>query len=58
MAGEEIDYAKMYQTMMKAAEKAIRILVQAQQECEQMYICAGEEGKVIKLEMHDDHKKG
>ena len=39
--GENADYAEMYRQMARAAEKAIRVLVKAQQECEEMYIKAG-----------------
>ena len=37
------DYKEMYLKMMRASEEAIRILVQAQQECEEMYLQAEEE---------------
>lgn len=36
------DYEKMYKLMANAAEDAIRILVEAQRNCEEMYIKAGE----------------
>ena len=32
------DYKEMYLKMVRATEQAIRILVQAQQECEELYI--------------------
>ena len=32
------DYKEMYLKMVRALEKAIRILVEAQQECEELYI--------------------
>lgn len=32
------DYRKMYYTMLHASEKAIRILIDAQQACEDLYI--------------------
>ena len=35
-------YKEMYLKMMRATEKAIRILVEAQQECEEMYLAAGD----------------
>lgn len=35
-------YKEMYLTMMRAAEKAITILIDAQQKCEEMYIEMGE----------------
>ena len=37
------DYKEMYLKMVRATEKAIRILVEAQQECEEMYLQAEEE---------------
>ena len=32
------NYKEMYLTMMRATEKAIRILIEAQQSCEEMYL--------------------
>ena len=32
------DYKTMYYTMMQASEKAIRILIEAQRQCEQIYL--------------------
>ena len=32
------DYKEMYLKMVRATEKAMNILIQAQQECEEMYI--------------------
>ena len=32
------DYKEMYLKMMRASEKAINILIEAQRECEEMYI--------------------
>lgn len=37
-----MDYKEMYLKMMRASEEAIRILVKAQQECEEMYLGAEE----------------
>ena len=37
------DYQEMYLTMVRASEKAIDILVEAQQKCEEMYLEAEEE---------------
>ena len=37
-----MDYKEMYLKMMRASEAAIRILVKAQQECEEMYLDAAE----------------
>ena len=38
-----VDYKEMYLTMVRATEKALRILIEAQQKCEDMYIEAEEE---------------
>ena len=32
------DYKEMYLKMMRASEKAINILIQAQRECEELYL--------------------
>ena len=37
------DYKEMYLKMVRASEQAIRILVKAQQECEELYISAPEQ---------------
>lgn len=40
------DYKEMYFKLLNATEDAIRILIKAQQECEEMYISSeDEEGK-------------
>lgn len=37
--GEEmLDYREMYLTMLRASEQAIKILTEAQQQCEEMYV--------------------
>ena len=41
------DYKAMYLKMMGATEQAIRILIEAQQECEEMYLA--EESPVLKM---------
>lgn len=51
-----VDYAELYLRMARATEKAIRILVEAQQECEELYIRAGEDNAVIKLDDHRSEK--
>lgn len=38
-----VDYQEMYLTMMRATEQAIRILIEAQQKCEELYLSAGED---------------
>ena len=35
---DDANYKEMYLTMMRASEKAIRILIKAQQTCEEMYL--------------------
>ncbi len=42
-----MDYKEMYLKMMRASEQAIRILVKAQQECEEMYISQPEPQLVV-----------
>lgn len=32
------DYKEMYLTMVRAAEEAIRILIEAQEKCEELYL--------------------
>ena len=34
----KVDYKEMYLKMVRASEKAMDILIKAQQECEEMYI--------------------
>ena len=36
------DYKEMYLKMMRASEEAVRILIQAQQECEEIYLESSE----------------
>lgn len=36
------DYQEMYETLFRASEKAIRILIEAQQTCEELYLSAPE----------------
>ncbi len=55
MENENIDYAEMYRQMMRAAESAIRTLVEAQQKCEEIYMQAGEPAPLIDLNEH--HKE-
>lgn len=50
-----MDYKEMYLKMMRASEEAIRILVKAQQECEEMYVSV-EEPELI--ELCPDNKQG
>ena len=39
---KEPDYKEMYLKMARASEKAINILIEAQKECEEMYIEAAD----------------
>ena len=39
------DYQQMYLTMIRATEKALTTLIEAQQKCEELYL-AGEETKI------------
>ena len=36
------DYKEMYLKMMRATEEAIRILVKAQRECEELYLASSD----------------
>lgn len=42
-----MDYKEMYLKMARATEEAIRILVKAQQECEEMYISQPEPKLIV-----------
>ncbi len=37
------DYKEMYLTLMRATEEALRILIEAQQTCEEMYLQSEDE---------------
>ena len=37
---KDVDFKEMYLKMVRASEEAIRILVEAQQECEELYVGA------------------
>ena len=50
-----MDYKEMYLKMMRASEEAIRTLIQAQQECEEMYVST-EEPELIVLRPDDEQK--
>lgn len=36
------DFEEMYYTLMRASEEALRIMIEAQKECEKMYIAQEE----------------
>ena len=42
-----MDYKEMYRKMMRASEQAIRILVEAQRECEELYLSQPEPQLVV-----------
>ncbi|MBE6984601.1 MAG: hypothetical protein E7434_03095 [Ruminococcaceae bacterium] len=35
---DNVDYKELYLKMMRASEEAIRLLIQAQQDCEELYL--------------------
>lgn len=39
------NYEEMYHTMMRAAEEALRIMIEAQKKCEEMYIAQEDDEK-------------
>ena len=52
------DYEKMYLKMLQATEQAVRILIAAQLECEELFVSSPEpELKVVKLPTPKDDKK-
>ncbi len=55
MYGDIMNYKKMYHELLNATEKAINILIEAQQKCEDIYV---DECDVVKLfadeETHSD----
>jgi hypothetical protein len=50
------DYKKMYLKMFWASEKAARILIAAQQECEELYISSSEPN-IKALALTPEHDK-
>lgn len=40
------DYQEMYEIMMRACEKAMNVLIEAQQKCEELYLDAPD-GQVV-----------
>lgn len=42
-----MDYKEMYLKMMRASEQAIRILVESQRECEELYLSQSEPQLVV-----------
>lgn len=45
MNEREVNYEELYHKMVNATEDAMRILIQAQQECEELYLQAGDQEK-------------
>ncbi len=41
----DADYKQMYLIMFRASEEAISLLIQAQRECEELYLSASERGE-------------
>lgn len=50
------DYKELYLTMMRETEKAIRILVEAQKNCEERYLQSEEDGKVGRRQWNSAQK--
>lgn len=40
MGSENCDYKEMYLVLLRSTEKAINLLIKAQQECEELYLSA------------------
>ena len=53
----EPDYKELYLKMVRASEKAIRILIEAQQKCEELYL-ASEDGIPAAEVQNYDEKQG
>lgn len=52
------DYKEMYLKMFRASEKAINIIIDAQQECEEMFMSAPDtEAKILPI-INRDQLKG
>lgn len=49
------DYKEMYLKMLAASEEAIRIIIEAQQDCEEMYISESEENDADKEKRRTNH---
>lgn len=47
------DYKELYLTLMRETEKAVRILTEAQQACEELYL--RDEGPVLRVLPSPDH---
>lgn len=51
------DYKELYLTMMRETEKAIRILAEAQKNCEERYLQSEEDGKAGRRQWNSAQKK-
>jgi len=52
------DYKEIYLKLFRASEKAVNLLIAAQQECEEMYLSAAEpELKIVELQERGDDKE-
>lgn len=52
------DYKEMYLRLSRATEKAVQVLIAAQQECEELYLASPEgEFKVFSAEVKADEGK-
>ena len=48
------DYKEMYLILMRATEKAIRTLIEAQQQCEELYLDAEDTNLTVLPERKED----
>ena len=51
------DYKELYLKMMRASEDAIRILINAQQECEELYLQSADTDNVLYLLANENTDK-
>ena len=52
------DYKEMHLKLLRASEKAVNLLIAAQQECEEMYLSAPEpELKIVELPERGDENE-
>lgn len=48
------DYKEMYYTLFRASEKAVNILLEAQQSCEEMYLDSPQPGLLLSPPAEED----
>ena len=46
---KNVDYKELYLKMVRASEEAMRILIKAQQECEELYLQAEDQKPTIAI---------